>query len=103
MIVEVAILKIKQGQSIQFEADFKKASLYIASIDGYLEHTLQKCLEKENQYLLLVKWKKLEDHTIGFRESAAYENWKQLLHHYYEPFPVVEHYEEVFRNKESSL
>lgn len=101
MIVEVAILKIKQGQSIQFEADFKTASIYIASIEGYLGHTLQKCLEKENQYLLLVKWKKLEDHTIGFRESVAYENWKQLLHHYYEPFPIVEHYEEVFRNKES--
>jgi heme-degrading monooxygenase HmoA len=45
--------------------------------------------------LLLVEWESLEAHTQGFRGSAAYEEWRRLLHHFYEPFPVVEHFEPV--------
>jgi heme-degrading monooxygenase HmoA len=92
MILEVAILNIKPGQEAAFEADFAKAGQYISSIDGYLNHSLKKCLEQDAKYILLVQWEKLEDHTIGFRESDQYLHWKQLLHHYYSPFPVVEHY-----------
>ncbi|MBC8054552.1 MAG: antibiotic biosynthesis monooxygenase [Sphingobacteriaceae bacterium] len=95
MILEVAILHIKPGVHSQFEADFKLAGQYISSINGYIEHTLQKCLEQENKYILLVKWEKLEDHTIGFRKSEVYLKWRDLLHHYYDPFPVVEHFEKV--------
>ena len=62
---------------------------------GYIDHELRKCVENENQYILLVKWETLEDHTVGFRESEAYQEWKALLHDFYEPFPVVEHYESV--------
>jgi heme-degrading monooxygenase HmoA len=39
-----------------------------------------------------VDWETLEDHTVGFRQSARYEEWRVLLHHFYEPFPVVEHF-----------
>ena len=62
---------------------------------GYIRHSLSRCLETDIQYLLLVEWETLEDHTIGFRGSAEYAEWKALLHHYYDPFPVVEHYEPV--------
>lgn len=99
MILEVAILHVKNGLEIEFESDFKIASQYIITINGYLNHSLQKCIENKNQYLLLVEWEKLEDHTVGFRESEAYLEWKKLLHHYYNPFPVVEHYEMVLENK----
>ncbi|MBF7093203.1 antibiotic biosynthesis monooxygenase [Flavobacterium sp. ALJ2] len=99
MIQEVAILFVKKGQENNFENDFAKASQYISSIEGYLGHSLKKCMEQANKYLLLVEWRNLEDHTIGFRESAAYLEWKKLLHHYYEPFPVVEHFETIFENK----
>jgi heme-degrading monooxygenase HmoA len=99
MILEAAILFVKENQEQDFERDFSKAGQYISSIDGYLGHTLQKCIEQPNKYLLLVDWRNLEDHTIGFRESAAYLEWKKLLHHYYEPFPVVEHFKTVFENK----
>ena len=99
MILETAILQVKEGSSLQFERDFAVASQFIASIPGYVNHSLRKCLEVENKYLLLVNWEKLEDHTVGFRESAAYLEWKRLLHHYYNPFPVVEHYEMVLENK----
>lgn len=99
MIQEAAVLFVKKDQEKDFENDFVKASQYISSIEGYLGHSLKKCMEQANKYLLLVEWRNLEDHTIGFRESAAYLEWKKLLHHYYEPFPIVEHFETVFENK----
>ena len=95
MILEVAILDVKPGLAVEFEAAFKTASVIIASMPGYVSHELQRCLETENRYLLLVRWQKLEDHTIGFRQSAAYQEWRSLLHHFYDPFPIVEHYEIV--------
>ena len=99
MILEVAILNVKAGRTTQFEADFKLASQYISAIDGYIDHSLQKCIENAHQYILLVHWETLESHTIGFRKSEEYLEWKRLLHDYYEPFPMVEHYEMVFQNK----
>jgi heme-degrading monooxygenase HmoA len=95
MILEAAMLQVKQGLTVQFEQSFKEASPLIASIDGYLGHELQHCVEDDHKYLLLVRWRSLEDHTIGFRESAKYQEWKALLHHYYSPFPVVEHYTRI--------
>ncbi|MBG9377943.1 antibiotic biosynthesis monooxygenase [Panacibacter sp. DH6] len=98
MILEVAILNIKPGQESAFEKDFQTAGKYISSIDGYIKHSLRRCVEQANKYLLLVEWQKLEDHTIGFRQSLQYLEWKKLLHHYYDPFPVVEHYEMLSAN-----
>ncbi len=95
MVLEIATLIIKDGKTKAFEADFKKAEKYISSIDGHIEHSLQKCMEQENKYVFLVKWETLEAHTIGFRKSEIYQEWKNLLHHYYEPFPTVEHYQMV--------
>ncbi|WP_406828214.1 antibiotic biosynthesis monooxygenase family protein [Microbulbifer sp. ARAS458-1] len=92
MILEVAILDVKPSQNEEFERAFKKAQCIISSIPGYKNHQLQKCLEKESRYILLVNWEKLEDHTQGFRKSPEYLNWKALLHHFYDPFPEVEHY-----------
>ena len=98
MILEVAILNIKKGQEKQFEKDFAIAGQLISSIKGYMNHSLRKCLEQNNKYLLLVDWENIEDHTIGFRQSDQYLEWKELLHHYYEPFPTVEHYETIIEN-----
>lgn len=95
MILEAAYLNVKKGQKENFEKDFVLAGQYISSTEGYVKHSLQRCLEVKNKYLLLVEWEKLEDHTIGFRKSNVYLKWKELLHHYYEPFPVVEHFEEI--------
>lgn len=99
MILELAILYVKSGQEKQFESDFVKAGQYISSIKGYIGHSLKKCLAHPNKYLLLVDWEQLEDHTIGFRQSKEYLEWKNLLHHYYDPFPTVEHYETIIENK----
>jgi|GEM_PF-167330 len=91
-ITEVAILHVNSEMTVQFEKDFEKAEGIISLMDGYINHTLSKCIEVENKYILLVNWKNLESHTIGFRQSSQYQKWKKLLHHYYDPFPVVEHY-----------
>ena len=95
MVLEVAVLNIKPGKENEFEASFSVAQEIISSMHGYKWHQLQKCLETKSQYILLVQWACLEDHTIGFRQSSEYQRWKDLLHHYYDPFPVVEHYEMI--------
>ena len=98
MILEVAILDVKPNQQHELEKEFNKAQKIISGIDGYVSHQLQKSIEKDNRYILLENWKTLEDHTIGFRESKDYQEWCALLHHFYEPFPEVEHYQNVFDN-----
>jgi len=95
MILEVAILDVIPNQEKDFESAFAKASSIISSMSGYISHQLQRCTEKQNRYILLVNWEKLEDHTIGFRGSEQYQEWKKLLHHFYDPFPTIEHYEVV--------
>ena len=95
MILEVAILNIRPGQAGDFEAAFRQASPIIASMPGYISHELQRCLETPDRYILLVRWQKLEDHTQGFRGSVKHQDWKLLLHHFYDPFPTVEHYHMV--------
>lgn len=78
MIFEHALLFVKQGEK-EFERDFKIAGQFITVMKGYKGHTLQKSHEQKNKYLLLVKGEKLEDHTVGFRESKEYLKWKELL------------------------
>lgn len=95
MILEVAVLDIRQGMEHDFEQAFAQAAPIIVAIEGYISHELQRCIETPQRYLLLVRWQTLEAHTIGFRRSPAYQDWKHLLHHFYDPFPTVEHFEAV--------
>ena len=92
MILEVAILNVRSGMTEEFSAAFSKAEPLISSQKGYIDHQLLKCVEKDHQFLLLVNWENVEAHEIGFRQSPEYRDWKKLLHHFYEPFPEVEHY-----------
>ena len=100
MILEVAILDVIPGQEGEFQAAFGTASSIISSMPGYVSHQLQRCLEIRNRFILLVHWETLDAHTIGFRGSEKYQEWKTLLHHFYDPFPTVEHYELVFQNQQ---
>jgi heme-degrading monooxygenase HmoA len=98
MILEAVMLPVIAGQETEFEAAFRQASPIIASMKGYLSHELHRCIESPGKYLLLVRWETLEDHTVGFRQSAEYQEWKRLLHHFYDPFPQVEHFEQIDLN-----
>ena len=95
MILETAILNIKPGQRNEFEEAFAEAQAIISKVPGYESHQLMHCVEHEHRYLLLVNWQRLEDHTIGFRQSPDYQRWKDLLHHFFTPFPEVDHYREI--------
>jgi heme-degrading monooxygenase HmoA len=99
MILEVATLIVKPDQTAQFEAAFFEAAKIIAKSPGYVEHELQRCMERPNGYVLLVRWQTLEDHTVGFRQSEPYQRWRALLHHFYDPFPTVEHFTLIHENK----
>ncbi|MGE0152496.1 MAG: antibiotic biosynthesis monooxygenase [Reyranellaceae bacterium] len=95
MILEVATLDVKPGQRQAFQTAFREASGIIAGRQGHIAHQLQECLEKPDRFVLLVWWRTLEDHTVGFRTSPEYQRWRALLHHFYDPFPTVEHYRVV--------
>jgi len=98
VILEAAVLNVRPGMSSAFEEAFRHASSIISAMPGYISHQLQRCIEVPDRYLLLVNWETLEAHTIGFRGSAEYQDWKRMLHHFYDPFPTVEHYESVLSN-----
>ncbi len=98
-MLEVASLDIIPGKETDFETAFGAASAIIADSAGYILHQLQRCVENENRYILLVNWQTLEAHTIGFRSSPEYREWARLLHHFYSPFPTVEHYHLVLEQR----
>jgi heme-degrading monooxygenase HmoA len=95
MILEVAVLDVKPGQSSEFESAFRRAEAILSSAKGHISHELQRSVDHTGRYILLVRWERLEDHTEGFRKSPEYQEWKRLLHHFYDPFPTVEHYSSV--------
>jgi heme-degrading monooxygenase HmoA len=92
MILEHAVLNIKRGQSKDFEAAMAKARPLIEATPGFQRMEVRPCVESKDRYLLLVWWGSVEAHTVGFRQSAQYQQWRELLHHFYEPFPTVQHY-----------
>lgn len=79
-----------------------EAKALIAASPGFMSLAVRKCVETPNRYLLLVEWRTLEDHTVGFRGSDRYKEWRTLLHHFYDPFPTVEHYEAPFVSARAS-
>jgi heme-degrading monooxygenase HmoA len=95
VILEHAVLDVIPGREDEFEATFAEAKMIISSMPGCRTLRLERCIEARSRYLLLVEWDRLEDHTDGFRGSPEYQQWRALLHHFYDPFPVVDHYERV--------
>jgi heme-degrading monooxygenase HmoA len=93
MILEMAVLQVKPGRAAEFQDAFRTAEPIITASPGHVSHELHRCVEDPDQFLLLVRWRTLEDHTRGFRGSPQYQRWKALLHHFYDPFPTVLHYE----------
>jgi heme-degrading monooxygenase HmoA len=95
VILEQAILDVRPGREDEFVAAFARARPLIASRRGFRSLRLQRCVERPSRFLLLVEWDRLEDHTEGFRGSPEYQQWRELLHQFYDPFPIVEHYHSV--------
>ncbi len=92
MILEHALLNVKAGQGAAFEKALREALPLIKATPGFIRLEVKPCVETKDRYLLLVEWRTLEAHTVGFRASDRYPKWRALLHHFYDPFPAVEHY-----------
>jgi heme-degrading monooxygenase HmoA len=95
MTTEHALLEVIPGREDEFVSAMDAAKAHIAGRPGFVSLRVERCLERPNCFLLLVEWDSLEHHTEGFRGSAAYEEWRAALHHFYDPFPLVEHFEAV--------
>jgi heme-degrading monooxygenase HmoA len=93
MILEIASFKIKPGEARAFENAFTEAAKVIASAKGYISHQMQRSVDVENHYVLLVQWRTRDDHMVGFRESPAFVEWRRLLGPSFASAPEVEHYE----------
>lgn len=93
MILEHVVLPVIPGRESDFLAAFAQARPLIESSPGCLGLELHRGVERINEFLMLVRWESLEAHIEGFRGSPAYERWRELLHHFYEPFPEVVHFE----------
>ncbi|CAN3980595.1 antibiotic biosynthesis monooxygenase [Kitasatospora purpeofusca] len=96
MILESALLDVLPGREEEFLAAFTGARPLIAGQPGFRSLALRRCLDegRGSRFLLQVEWENLTDHTEGFRRSPEYQRWRALLHHFYRPFPEVEHYGE---------
>ncbi len=92
MILEVAQIRIKAGQAAPFEAAYRQAQQHLRAAEGYVSHELRRCLEQADQYLLLVHWRRLEDHTVGFRGSRHFQEWRGLIGSFFDGPPSVVHY-----------
>ena len=95
MILEHAVLDVDPTRAAAFERAFADAKRIIAASGGFRSLRLSRCVERPGRYLLLVEWATLDDHVEGFRGSGAYEQWRRMLHHFYDPMPEVEHFEVV--------
>ena len=91
-IVEHALLTVTPGREEEFEHAFGLARPIISGMPGFRELTLLRGIESVSTYLLLVGWDSVDDHEIGFRGSPQYQEWRALLHEFYDPFPLVEHF-----------
>jgi len=95
VITEHALLDVMPGSEEEFVESMERAKAIIAASPGFVSLRVERCVERPSCFLLLVEWERLEDHTEGFRGSAGYQDWRAALHHYYDPFPVVEHFEPI--------
>lgn len=92
MILEHALLSVHPDTQTAFEAALHEAAPLIAASPGFLGMEVRPSIEVPGRYLLLVRWASVADHEQGFRSSDRYQRWRALLHHFYDPFPSVEHF-----------
>ncbi len=91
MVLEHAVINIRPGANQEFEAALGKARAVVAEADGFVSLNLHRGIETPDQYLLLIEWKTLEDHTVGFRQSERFTRWRAHIGSYFESPPEVIH------------
>jgi heme-degrading monooxygenase HmoA len=97
MITEIAQIEIKPGLEAEFETAVKKAGPLFLRAKGCRGMELQRSIEKPSRYRLVVSWETLENHTVDFRGSADFQEWRQLVGHCFASPPEVEHVSQVVK------
>jgi quinol monooxygenase YgiN len=97
MITEIAQIEIKPGMEKEFEAGVAQAMPVFRRAKGCHGLALEKSVEKPSRYRLFVQWETVEDHTVAFRGSADFQEWRKCVGHCFENPPTVEHTEQVYK------
>jgi heme-degrading monooxygenase HmoA len=94
MILEIADIRIHPGQNAAFEEAISRGvNEAIASAKGCQGYKINKGIENPERYVLQIFWDTLEDHTVGFRQSDAFPQWRAIVGPFFASPPVVEHFE----------
>jgi heme-degrading monooxygenase HmoA len=97
MILEIAQIDVKPGMEAEFEGAVAKAAPLFRNAKGCIAMELQRSIERPSRYRLFVRWETLEDHTVAFRGSPAFQEWRGLVGPYFESPPEVEHTQQAFQ------
>lgn len=99
MILELADIRIQPGRQAEFEAAIVRGvDTVIAHAKGFIGYEIRKGVEPAERYLLMIHWATLEDHTVGFRQSEAFAQWRAIVGPYFAEPPRVEHFALVARS-----
>ncbi|MBN9429264.1 MAG: antibiotic biosynthesis monooxygenase [Burkholderiales bacterium] len=91
MILEIAQIDVKEGLEAEFEAGAKQAAPLFQRARGCRSMHVQRSIEKPSRYRVMVQWETVENHTVDFRESADFQEWRRLVGHTFASPPAVEH------------
>ena len=91
MITEIVDIEVKPGEEAAFEAAVAQAIPVFRRSKGCRGMELARSIEKPSKYRLFVKWETLEDHTVTFRGSENFQEWRRLVGPYFASAPTVEH------------
>ena len=100
-ILEHALLQVRPGEEAAFEAAMAKARPLIAASPGFGGIEVRSPAQDGGPYLLLVQWDSVAAHRDGFRQSDRYRQWRDLLHHFYDPMPQIHYFAAPLANIES--
>ena len=97
MIQEIAQIDVKPGMEAEFEKGVAAATPLFKRAKGCHGARLSRSIEKPGRYRLFIDWESVDDHTVGFRGSGDFKQWRALVGHCFATPPEVEHVNEVLR------
>lgn len=93
MILELADLRIQPGKQADFDIAIQRGiDQVISKAKGFIDYKITRGIESPERYVLMIFWETLENHTVDFRESAAFQEWRNIVGSYFTSPPVVEHF-----------
>lgn len=96
MVLEIADIRIPPGKQPEFDAAIEKGlRTVISRAQGVRRFQVQKGIESPERYVLMIEWDTLEAHTVGFRQSPLFAEWRAIVGPFFAQPPVVEHFTQV--------